>query len=160
MKGNCKCVCVSMPPGITSLLVASSTVRPLGGLGFRFGPTSCTTPSSTYTSASTDWSSFTTLPPLIRSLCFGMGGWKTGNEDLAQKIAYRSAYPSCVTCKWPWTHNMGIFKQELNPWPSAAPPTALGEAPMTEGVLWAEAQSLPLTRRRASGHFCCFFFFT
>ena len=68
MKGNCMCVCVSMPPGRTSLPAASRTRSPAGASpgGSTWRPTARTTPSSTSTSASCEESSLTTHPPRIR----------------------------------------------------------------------------------------------
>uniref|UniRef100_M3YUG6 Uncharacterized protein n=1 Tax=Mustela putorius furo TaxID=9669 RepID=M3YUG6_MUSPF len=69
MKGNCMCVCVSMPPGRTSLPAASRTRRPAGAPpgGSRSRPIARTAPSSTSTSATCERSSLTTRPPRIRS---------------------------------------------------------------------------------------------
>lgn len=69
MKGNSMCVCVSMPPGKTSLPAASRTRSPTGAPpgGSRSCPSARTTPSSTSTSATSEKSSLTTRPPRIRS---------------------------------------------------------------------------------------------
>lgn len=63
------CVCVSMPPGKTSLPAASRTRSPAGASpgGSRSRPSARTTPSSTSTSATCEESSLTTRPPRIRS---------------------------------------------------------------------------------------------
>lgn len=64
MNASSICVCVSIPPGITSLSVASITRAPDGTR--RSGPTSTILPPLMKTSLRKEQSSFTTFPPLIR----------------------------------------------------------------------------------------------
>ena len=86
MKGMSRCVCGSMPPGMTSSPVALSTRAPGGALRPR--PTAAIRPPSSSTSAANWRSALTTVPPAMKTGCGGHGGESA--RALSEKAVRRS----------------------------------------------------------------------